>query len=114
YGYSSALMSKLADRPVAELVNVGLTGLDGAALDWERIEHWCRTLVERERTHYYLEQALVAMLIAGHSCVVAPAADYVTMPREPESSACNAVMHHYVAGSKRWYFQHCWRVALKR
>ena len=109
YGYSRPLMSELAGAPVADLVNVGLTGLDSAELDWERLEHWCRTLIARERTSYYLEQALIAMLVAGRQCAVAPARDYITLPEPPEARDCRAVMHHYVAHSKRWYFQHNWR-----
>ncbi len=112
YGYSRPLINELAGAQVAELVNVGLTGLDGGKLDWERLEHWCRTLIARERTSYYLEQALIAMSVAGCPCTIAPAVDYVTLPRPPEARECRAVMHHYVAHSKRWYFQHCWRVAL--
>lgn len=111
YGYSRRLLDELAGAPVADRVNVGLIGLDGGALDWERLEAWCAALLEREGPHYYLEQALVALLLAGRECTVAPAADYVTLPRPPEAHACRAVMHHYVAYSKRWYFQHCWRRA---
>ncbi|MDB6165383.1 MAG: glycosyl transferase family 2, partial [Lacunisphaera sp.] len=66
----------------------------------------------REGTSYYLEQALIAMLVAGRDCAVAPAADYVTLPQPPEALECRAVMHHYVAESKRWYFQRNWRQAL--
>lgn len=113
YGYSRPLMNELAGAPVADLVNVGLTGLNGAELDWEKIEHWCRTLIARERTNYYLEQALIAMLVAGRRCTIAPAGDYVTLPRPPEAHARRAVMHHYVAGSKRWYFQQNWRACLE-
>jgi len=112
YGYSRPLMHELAGRPVADLVNVGLTGLHGGELDWARLEHWCRTLIARERTNYYLEQALIAMLVAGRPCTLAPAADYVTLPRPPEAQDCRAVMHHYVAQSKRWYFQDNWRRAI--
>jgi hypothetical protein len=112
YGYSRPLMNELAGAPVADLINVGLTGLNGAELDWERLEHWCRVLIERERTSYYLEQALIAMLVAGRSCTVAPAADYLTLPELPEATDCRAIMHHYVAQSKRWYFQRNWRHAL--
>jgi len=113
YGYSRALMNELAGAPVADLVNVGLTGLDSGALDWARLEHWCATLIAREKTSYYLEQALIAMLVAGRDCAIAPAADYITLPKPPESHDCRAVMHHYVAGSKRWYFQHNWRRAMR-
>ena len=114
YGYSRPLMNELAGAPVADLVNVGLTGLDGAALDWERLEFWCATLIARERTNYFLEQALVAMLLAGRPCTIAPATDYITLPRLPEARECRAIMHHYVADSKRWYFQDCWRRILSR
>jgi len=109
YGYPRRLLEELAGSPVADLVNSGLCGLDSGALDWERIELWCRALIERGGRSYYLEQALVAMLLAGRACSVAPAADYVTLPRPPEALECRAVMHHYVDDSKRWYFQHNWR-----
>jgi hypothetical protein len=114
YGYSRPLMNELAGDPAGELVNVGLTGLRSEEIDWAKLEAWCRTLIERERTSYYLEQALIAMLVAGRRCVVAPREDYVTRPVPPEAQACRAVMHHYVADAKRWYFQHCWREALIR
>ena len=60
-----------------------------------------------------IEQALVAMLVArAQSCAVAPAADYVTKPGRAEGVAPTAMMHHYVAESKRWYFRHGWRRVL--
>lgn len=69
-------------------------------------------MITQEKTSYYLEQALIAMLVAGRPCAIAPVADYVTLPKPPEAHACKAVMHHYVAHSKRWYFQQNWRLAL--
>jgi hypothetical protein len=112
YGYTRPLLDSLARAPLADLVNVGLTGLQGSGIDWEKLEHWTATLHAREGTSYYLEQALIAMLVAGRACAVAPAADYLTLPRPPEAHDCRAVMHHYVAQSKRWYFQHNWRRVL--
>jgi len=53
----------------------------------------------------------VAMLLAGEECAVAPGADYVTKPCDSEARETHAVMHHYVANSKRWYFRRCWRIA---
>ncbi len=111
YGYSRPLMNELAGAQVAQLVNVGLTGLDSSTIDWEKLEYWCRALMEREGSHYYLEQALVAMLLAGEECAVAPGADYVTKPCDSEARETHAVMHHYVANSKRWYFRRGWRIA---
>lgn len=112
YGYSRPLLEQLAGAPLADLVNVGLTGLQSETLDWGRLERWCAELIARERTSYYLEQALVAMLVADRPCAIAPASDYVTKPDGDEARACRAVMHHYVADSKRWYFQQNWRTAL--
>jgi hypothetical protein len=110
YGYSRALMERLAGAPIPPLVNVGLCGLRSDALDWERLEAWTAELIARERTNYYLEQALVAMLMAREpERVVLPAGDYVTFPGRGEVERPRAVMHHYVAHSKRWYFQIGWR-----
>lgn len=113
YGYPLPLLGELAGRPVPELVNTGLLGLRSEEIDWEKMEYWCRTLIERQGTHYYQEQALVALLLAGRPNVTAPPADYVTLPRPPEAQECRAVMHHYVAGSKRWYFRANWRRVLR-
>ena len=112
YGYSRDLLDRLAGRPLAELVNVGLTGLESGKIDWDRLEHWTRILHDQEGTSYYLEQALIAMCVAGQNCAAAPAGDYVTLPVPPEAIKCQAVMHHYVANSKRWYFQNCWKTTL--
>lgn len=112
YGYSRPLMDQLAGQPVADRVNVGVLGLNGAECDWDRVEYWCRSLMTSEGPQYYLEQALAAMLVAGRSCTILPPADYVTGPFPPEALGCAAVMHHYVDDSKRWYFQHNWRRVL--
>lgn len=109
YGYPRDALDQLAGHPLAPLVNVGLAGLRSDEIDWERLEHWSASLISRHGTHYVLEQALVAMLMAGRECIVAPAADYVTNPALPEAEQCRAVMHHYVADSKRWYFGQNWR-----
>lgn len=112
YGYPLPLLNELAGQPVPELVNTGLLGLRSEEIDWDKQEYWCRTLIERQGTHYYQEQALVALMLAGRPNIAAPLSDYVTMPVPPETRECRAVMHHYVANSKAAYFQHCWRTAL--
>ncbi len=113
YGYSRALLEKLAGAPIPPLVNVGLCGLRSESLNWPELEAWCAELIAREKTSYYLEQALVAMLVArAQPCAVAPAIDYVTKPGRSEGTTPGAVMHHYVAESKRWYFRDGWRRSL--
>lgn len=109
YGYSRPLMERLAGAPIPPLVNVGLTGLRSESLDWEKLEAWSAELIARERTNYYLEQALIAMLVTAQPRTIAPAEDYLTMPGHSEASAPTAAMHHYVAHSKRWYFRLGWR-----
>jgi hypothetical protein len=114
YGYPESLMAELAGRPVPARVNVGVCGLRGEEVDWDRLEAWCKGLLERAGSHYLQEQALTAMLLAGRDCAVAPEADYVALPSRREAKHPSAVMHHYVAESKAWYFRHGWRSALRR
>lgn len=109
YGYPLDEMATLAGAPIPHLVNVGFTGLRSEDLDWEKLEYWCRVLTERYGTSYYLEQALVAMVIAGRECAIAPANDYRLAPNEAECRQPTAALHHYVADSKRWYFRGTWR-----
>ncbi len=109
YGYPLPLLNELAGCRVDERVNTGILGLRSEEFDWARMEAWCRGLIERQGAHYYQEQALVALHLAGRDAIAAPLGDYVTWPKPPEALACEAVMHHYVANSKRWYFQRNWR-----
>ncbi|MEM9137305.1 MAG: glycosyl transferase [Cyanobacteria bacterium P01_F01_bin.42] len=109
YGYSADLMTELAGVPIPEKVNVGISGLNSSQLDWPEIEAWCRTMIEREGTHYCQEQALIAMIMARQSCAVMPADTYIVMPQRGDVVQPTAKLHHYVADSKPWYFRHGWR-----
>ena len=109
YGYSAELMQQLAGVPIPERINVGITGLQSEALDWDELEHWCRTQIEQAGSHYYQEQAMIAILMARHDCCVMPSADYIVMPSEAEVIQPQAQLHHYVADSKPWYFRHGWK-----
>lgn len=109
YGYPERLMTELAGAPIPHSVNVGLTGLQSDTLDWEKLEYWCRRLITTHGTHYYLEQGLIAMLVAGKARAIAPAADYLLAPDDHECRVPRAVLHHYVGLSKRGYFRHAWR-----
>jgi hypothetical protein len=109
YGYSLGLMAELAGAPVPQRLNVGLIGLRSEDVDWERLEHWCAALIEREGTHYLQEQALTAMLVARGPRAAAPAGDYVVRPTRAQTERPTAALHHYVAESKAWYFRFGWR-----
>ncbi len=112
YGYSRALMQELAGAEIPPLLNVGICGLRSECLDWEQLEHWCRTLWEREGTSYYLEQALVAMIAARHSPTVMLPQDYITFPSRDQVLKSGGVLQHYVADSKPWYFGSAWKLAM--
>lgn len=114
YGYPTNVLDELAGVSLAERLNVGVIGLKSETVDWERLESWCRTLLERHGSHYLLEQGLTAMLLAGQPCAVAPETDYVALPPADEVRRPRAVMHHYVAESKAWYFRYGWRSGLER
>lgn len=109
YGYSEGLMTSLAQAKMPHRLNVGICGLKSEEIDWEQLEFWCKTTIEQEGTSYYQEQALTAMLVANQSCAVAPAEEYVVMPKCEEVIQPQAVLHHYVANSKPWYFRYGWK-----
>jgi hypothetical protein len=112
YGYSPRLMRELAGDEPPACVNVGVCGLRSDTIDWDRLEYWCREMLEREGTHYFQEQALTAMLLTGQECHRFGPPDYVVMPSLAEGRRPAAALHHYVSNSKRSYFQHGWRRAL--
>lgn len=112
YGYSLSLMESLIGSVIPQRVNVGLCGLRSDEIDWEQLEYACRRLIEAEGTQYYLEQALVAMLVAKKPAAVGSEKDYVIAPSESECRQRTAVLHHYVANSKRWYFRDTWRTCV--
>ena len=109
YGYPDATLRELAGRPLPSRLNVGICGLRSDALDWDKLEWWCAQLLARHGTSYYLEQALVALLLADQTPLCLPSQDYRLLPPESECRAPTAALHHYVAESKRGYFRHAWK-----
>ena len=112
YGYPETTLTALAGRPIPERLNVGICGLRSDGIDWGKLEFWCARLLAAHGTSYYLEQALCALLLADNHPLRLPAKDYQLMPTEAECRAPTAVLHHYVAESKRGYFRHAWRQVL--
>lgn len=112
YGYSEALMRDLARGPLPDRINVGLYGLHGSVLDYDYLEHCCRIQIERERANYFQEQALTALLVSDMDPTVFPRSDYIVLPDVREGYTPTAALHHYVAQSKRSYFQYGWRRVL--
>lgn len=109
YGYSPSLMAELAGCPIPERINTGIRGLCSEDVDWPQMESWCRAMIEREGAHYLQEQALTALHLAQRPHRAMPADDYLVLPSRAEAIEPRAVLHHYVAQSKAWYFRHGWR-----
>jgi len=113
YGYSRELMEEICGTKIPPKLNVGICGLKSEDLDWEELDYWCKTLVEREGGCYYLEQALIAMLAARQGAQVLSEKDYITFPNEEQVQGRCGVLQHYVADSKPWYFSAGWKCALE-
>jgi hypothetical protein len=109
YGYSDELLKELAGATLPTQVNVGICGLKSDAIDWDRLEFWCKSLSSREGSHYLLEQALVAMMLVDQPRMGAPSTEYIVAPSREQSKAGSGVLHHYTAHSKIWYFRFAWR-----
>ncbi len=109
YGYSNEIMVSLTQSKIPDLVNIGILGLKSEDLDWEKFEFWLKTLLEKEGTHYNITQGMTAMFLADKSCAIAPSKDYLLMPNYQETLNPKAILHHYVADSKPWYFRYAWK-----
>jgi hypothetical protein len=109
YGYSDELIRSLLDAEMPSRVNTGICGLNRDEVDWEQLEAWCKTLLARAGLNHFLEQTLTAMSLAGKERVVAPREDYVVFPEREEARRPRAVMHHYVADSRFYYYRYGWR-----
>ncbi|WP_183563767.1 glycosyl transferase [Mucilaginibacter sp. SP1R1] len=113
YYYSKSLMEFLTGSPIIPRLNVGVVGLDSKSINWINLELWIKNLEEQEGSHYYLEQALSAMLSAGQKVIIANASDYIVLPDKDEALNPSVILHHYVAGSKEWYYKNAWNQLLK-
>lgn len=109
YGYSKQLLEQLTGYQLQERVNVGVTGLESGSIDWKLLESWCKEMIEKEGTHYTHEQALVAMLVSSGESLALKSDSYIVRPDKSEVRKPQAILHHYVAESKQWYYRYGWR-----
>ncbi len=109
YGYSVELMKELAGCEIPNKLNVGIIGLNGGMIDWEKLEYWTDEMIKREGTSYYQEQALTAMLVGENNACIAPMNDYICLPNQGDIISRKGVLHHYVDTSKNAYFRFAWQ-----
>ncbi|HWJ92190.1 MAG TPA: hypothetical protein VNR87_13825 [Flavisolibacter sp.] len=113
YGYSDALLEKLAQGPLPQRINGGWTAFDSSRINFSQIEFLITELEAAEGTNYFLEQALISLLASAYSGpVAAPAADYIVFPKAGQISNAEGVLQHYVDISKEGYFKKAWRAVL--
>lgn len=111
YGYPLDLLSRQCGFEMRDRVNVGVAGLRSDTIDWDTVEGWMKEQIDRVGPHYYQEQAVTAQLMSKGPCLVLDDRDYRVLPDEAEAKRPSAVMHHYVADSKVWYYRLGWRTA---
>ncbi|MEM6883630.1 MAG: glycosyl transferase [Verrucomicrobiota bacterium] len=110
YGYTySELLRIIRKNHIPEQLNTGIHGLHHKEIDWEGLESWCSKLMTQFGAHYFMEQAMIAMIIGDQDALALSATDYIVHPQLPEAEGCSAVLHHYVADSKKWYFRENWK-----
>ncbi|MFN3890331.1 MAG: hypothetical protein ACK4MV_08035 [Beijerinckiaceae bacterium] len=109
YGYSPSLMARLSCEDMLAKVNVGLYGIDRSRIDWELVEYWCHAQIKEEGAQYLQEQALTALILTQQHAEALDAREYIVMPRLSEGLIPQGILHHYVAHSKRAYYQSTWR-----
>jgi hypothetical protein len=109
YGYAPETLARVTGRPPPPRINVGATGLSTASVPWKRIEDWVERLLREHGSSYYLEQALVAALVAEGPFLQLPAGRYRVHPDPRETASPSAALHHYVADGKHAYVRHAWR-----
>ena len=106
YGYSAALRTRVggsSDFP--DRANIGFFGWKSEDVDFDWLEYALETLIAEEGPRYNLTQGLTSMMFAGRRCAIAPENDYIVKPSLSEGMNPTAILHHYVAESKRPYFQ---------
>lgn len=109
YGYPLETLQTLSGQSIPERVNVGIIGLNSNDINWQEVEYWCQFLIDTHGSHYYLEQAVSAMLISRFvNKIQLPESEYTVNPSSISSEHSTVVLKHYVQDSKTIYFTQDW------
>ncbi len=112
YGAPLETLSTLAGAPVHPQINVGLCHVRSADIDWDFVEHCARVLLFRHGFSYYLEQALMAVLM-GRFGAKALDADYLVYPTPEQARRAEHTALHYVDRSQLTMMRYGWRQVLE-
>jgi hypothetical protein len=111
YGAPVATLDALAGTPVHPRVNVGICHVHAAAIDWDFVEHCARVLLHRHGFSYYLEQALMAVLLARASAEPLDE-NYLVYPTPEQARVVQHAALHYVDKSHLTMMRYGWRQVL--
>jgi hypothetical protein len=112
YGCAVDLLESLAGRKVHPRLNAGLLHMNSPEVDWEFLEAAARAILAKEGFSYYLEQALLGVLMARKEARPLTARDYLVNPTEAQVIGRREVAHHFVDRSILEFYRHAWRPAL--
>jgi hypothetical protein len=86
--------------------------LDSGSLDWDRLENACKLILACHGFSYYLEQALLAVLMAQQHAEPLDPTDYVVHPTPDQAERGEGVAQHFVDRSSLLLHLHGWQHAL--
>lgn len=112
YGYPRGVLQSLLDGDLPHEVNVGLVALRSESIDWARIEFWADSLIAAHGRSYFLEQALIALMLGEMPHRILPMASYRVIAEYDGAVERVASLVHYVHASKRQYFDRDWKSLL--
>jgi hypothetical protein len=112
YGCPTQTLDQLAGCSVHPRLNAGLVHIHSAAIDWDHVEYCARVILAKHGWSYFLEQALLAVLMARHGGEPLDAEDYLVYPTAAQAARPTQVAQHFVDRSSLLLFRHGWRQAL--
>ncbi|PAW68616.1 MAG: hypothetical protein B9S34_01790 [Opitutia bacterium Tous-C1TDCM] len=113
YGAPLETLAALAGAPVHPQINVGLCHVRSTDIDWDFVEHCARVLLFRHGFSYYLEQALMAVLM-GRFGAKALGSDYLVYPTPEQARRAEHTALHYVDRSQLTMMRYGWRQVLAK
>jgi hypothetical protein len=112
YGCPVSTLEAIAEKPVHPRLNAGLVHMHSSSIDWDFVEFSAKAILSRHGYSYYLEQALLALLMAANKGEALNAQDYLVYPTGAQVRDPQQVAHHYVDRSSMLLFSHGWKSAI--
>lgn len=114
YGCPVSLLDKLAGCPVHPQLNAGLLHINSRDIDWDFLERSTRTILAQAGFSYYLEQALLALLMAQKKGGTFQAEEYLVNPSEFQVKEKRETAHHFVDRSIFHFYRYGWQELIGR